>query len=68
MEHLNIDAMKDQVAKLRDELDELEAKFARWDHQTPSGAKFPRSIARRIVLSAQHLETLVKENTYTPGT
>ena len=67
MEYPNIDAIKEQVAKVEGELDELEAKFSQWNHQTPGGAKFPRSIARRIVLSAQHLESLVKENTYTPG-
>lgn len=68
MKQIKIEALKDQVSKLKAELEELEAEFPRWNPDNPAGAKLPRSIARRIVLSAQHLEALVKEKTYTPGT
>lgn len=64
---LDLTAIKEQLTKLRAELDQLEAHFPLWNPDNLSGAKLPRSIARRIVLSAQHLEVLVKENTFSPG-
>jgi hypothetical protein len=60
--------IKNQLEVLRAELAELEAQLPRWNSDNLAGAKLPRSIARRIVLSAKRLEALVKENTFSPGT
>lgn len=55
-----------QLEKLRGELAELEATFPYFEQEAQNiyGSRKYRSIARRIVLSAQHLEELVKENTF----
>jgi hypothetical protein len=58
--------VKDQLDRLRAELDEMEAHLPRWNADNLAGAKIPRSIAQRIVLSAKRLEVLVKENTFSP--
>jgi hypothetical protein len=55
----------DQIDKLRDELSEFEAALSSWEVGTKSviGSRKYRSMARRIVLSAEYLEELVKEHT-----
>ena len=55
-----------QIEKLRQEISELEATLPDWEHRAGSldGSRKYRSISKRIVLSAQHLEELVKENTF----
>ena len=57
-----------EIEAIRAEITELEKEFPSWNPDNPAGAKRPRAIARRIVLSAQHLEVSVKENAYAPGT
>ncbi len=58
--------IKKQIGLLREELSELEAEFLDFERmaQNSTGSKKYRSIARRIVLSAQRLEQYVKENTF----
>jgi hypothetical protein len=59
-------AISEQLEKLRRETAELEATLPDWEDRAQSldGSKKFRSISRRIVLSAQHLAELVKENTF----
>ena len=57
------DAISTQISGLRAELQELEDLIPRWNSDSLAGAKKPRAVARRIVLSAQRLEALVKEDT-----
>ena len=64
----NIDSMKAQIETLRQDINDLEAQLPKWNPNNLAGAKQPRLIARRIVQSSQRLETLVKENTFSPGT
>ena len=64
----DIDSIKDQIATLRKDINDLETQLPRWNPNNVAGAKQPRLIARRIVQSSQRLETLVKENTFSPGT
>jgi hypothetical protein len=65
---VNIDSIKAQIKTLRDDITDLEAQLPRWNPDNLAGAKQPRLIARRIVQSSQRLETLVKENTFSPST
>jgi len=62
----NIKAIEQQLNTVRRELAELEATFPRFETEAQNihGSKEYRSIARRIVLSCQHLEALVKANTF----
>lgn len=64
----DIDSIKTQIETLLNDINDLEAQLPRWDPNNLAGAKKPRLIARRIVQSSQRLETLVKENTFSPGT
>lgn len=64
----DINSIKTQIATLRNDINDLEAQLPRWNPNNLAGAKQPRLIARRIVQSSQRLETLVKENTFSPGT
>ena len=64
----NLKSIRDQIQRLRSDLDELSEEIPRWNADNIAGAKRPRSIAKRIVLSAQTLKVLVHENTYSPGT
>ena len=56
----------DQINVVRKELEELEATLPDWKSNALSaqGSKKYRSISRRVVLSTQYLEQLVKENTF----
>jgi hypothetical protein len=56
----------DEINKVREELAELERYLPDWNQQAQniSGSGTYRSVARRIVLSAQRLEELVKEHTF----
>jgi hypothetical protein len=55
-----------EIIKVREELAELEGHLQHWERDAESsyGAKKYRGVARRIVLSSQRLEELVKENTF----
>ena len=64
----DIDSIKEQIATLRKDIEDLEKQLPRWNPHNLAGAKQPRLNARRIVQSSQRLETLVKENTFSPGT
>ena len=64
----DLDAIRAQIGTLRSDIADLEKELPRWNPDNLSGAKQPRLIARRIVQSSQRLETLVKENTFSPGT
>ena len=64
----DIDSIKTQIETLLNDINDLEAQLPRWNPNNLAGAKKPRLIARRIVQSSQRLETLVKENTFSPGT
>ena len=59
-----LDQLKHAVADLSSEIKELEAHFSTWVSENTDGTKTYRPIAKRIVLSAQRLEQLVRENTY----
>jgi hypothetical protein len=56
----------DEIAKIRAELDELEAHLPGWNEHAHGidGSKKYRGVAHRIFLSTQRLESLVKENTF----
>ena len=58
----------DGINRVREDLAELENHVSDWAHEAFNleGSKKYRSIAKRIVLSAQRLEALVKENTFSP--
>ena len=57
-----------QVQRLRTELDELETALPTWlAQQNLTGSKHLRPIAERVVLSAKHLQVLVREHTFSPG-
>lgn len=62
----DIKKLASAVEQLRGEISELESHFNKWDSGSTAGGRDLRSIARRIVLSSQRLEALVKENTYSP--
>jgi hypothetical protein len=62
----SVEAVAAAVKTLRDDIKELESNFAYWDSESTAGGKRLRSIAQRIVLSGRRVETLVKENTYSP--
>ncbi len=64
----DLDSIKTQIARLQGDVDDLENELPTWNPDNLSGAKQPRLISRRIVQSSQRLETLVKENTFSPGT
>jgi hypothetical protein len=64
----DLDAIRRQIATLREDIEHLEALLPRWNPDNLGGAKQPRLKAHRILQSAQRLETLVKENTYSSGT
>jgi len=64
----DIDSIKEQIAMLRKDIEDLEKQFPRWEPNNLAGAKQPRLIATRIVQSSQRLKTLVKENTFSPNT
>lgn len=59
-------AIGDEINKIREELSELEGHLPDWENYSRNidGSRKYRSIARRIVLSAQRLEERVKENTF----
>ena len=63
-----IDSIKEQIERLRKDIGDLESLLPKWNPDNLAGAKQPRLKARRIVQSSQLLETLVKENTFSPGT
>jgi len=52
------------IEQVRGILAELEASLPEWDSVSDYGTKTYRPVARRIMLSAQQLEQLVKEKTY----
>jgi hypothetical protein len=62
----NISKLKDAVERLRGDVSELEGHFGNWDSESTAGGRTLRSVAKRIVLSSQYLEALVRENTYSP--
>ncbi|MBC8419898.1 MAG: hypothetical protein H8E10_15030 [Desulfobacterales bacterium] len=62
----SLDAVRRQIAVLREEILELESHLSDWDSGSTSGGRELRSIAGRIILSSKRLEALVKENTYAP--
>jgi hypothetical protein len=64
----DLDLMKQQITILRSDIEALEREFPRWNADNIAGAKQPRLIASRIIHSAKRLESLVKENTFSPGT
>jgi len=64
----NIDSIKTQIATLREDIKDLETQLPIWNPNNLAGSKQPRLIADRIVQSSQRLKTLVKENTFSPGT
>lgn len=66
MKEPNLESIRDQIKRLRDEITEIENHIPKWDAQSTSGGRLLRSIARRLVLSTKRLEALVKENTYSP--
>jgi hypothetical protein len=59
-------AIGNEINKVREELAELEGHLPDWENYSKGidGSRRYRSIARRIVLSTQRLEELVKENTF----
>jgi hypothetical protein len=56
--------IKDAIRHLRADIDELEGHLPRWISENTDGTKRYRPLAKRIILSAQRLRELVKENTY----
>jgi hypothetical protein len=64
-EEVTTKPLADEISKIREELTELEGHLPDWEQYSESshGSKKYRSLARRIVLSSQRLEELVKEHT-----
>ena len=58
--------IEDSVAQLRADINELEVQLPTWTAENTNGTKRYRPTAKRIMLSAERLQELVKENTYTP--
>ncbi len=56
--------LKDAIELLSTDLNELESCLSNWDSESLSASRKYRSIAKRIVLSAQRLRELVTEYTY----
>jgi len=56
--------IKDAIRHLRADIDELEEHIPHWISENTDGTKRYRPLARRIILSAERLQELVKENTY----
>jgi hypothetical protein len=56
----------DQINTVREELRELEATLPEWPNRAGAitGSREYRAVAKRIVLSAKHLEELVKQFTF----
>ncbi len=52
------------IEQVRGILAELEDYLLKWDSVSSFGTETYRPVARRIVLSAQQLEQLVKEKTF----
>lgn len=61
----DLTALKNAIDQVRKDLGELEAQLPNWNGENLAGAKKPRAVARRLVLAAQRLEALTKENTLT---
>lgn len=66
MNEPDVEALKDGIARLRAELDELEARLANWNSENTAAGRKQKAIAVRIVLSARHLQTAVGERCYSP--
>ena len=64
LDRKKLEQMQKAITDLKSEIQELEAHFPTWIHTHKEGSNKYRPIARRIVLSSQRLEQLVKENTY----
>jgi hypothetical protein len=63
---IDLGPMKEETARLKQEIGELESHFDGWKGEhLPDGKKL-RAIADRIVLSAKRVEVFVRENTYSP--
>jgi hypothetical protein len=58
--------IKDAIAQLRSDIAELEMYIPTWTSENNSGTKRYRPLAKRIILSAERVQELVKENTYSP--
>jgi hypothetical protein len=52
------------IAQLKADVVELEGHIPTWISENTGGTHTYRPIARRIVLSAQRVQELVRENTY----
>ncbi|MBZ5671389.1 MAG: hypothetical protein LAO04_16865 [Acidobacteriia bacterium] len=61
-----LDQLKRAIEQLEAEIAELKNHLPAWNSKNTSGTKTYRPIARRIVLSAQRVQELVRENTYSP--
>jgi len=62
----DVEALVKQVARLKEDLAELETTFPEWDHEAINfdGSRKLRSIGKRIVASARQLEDVIKANTF----
>ena len=58
--------LEDAIARLKADIGELEACIPNWISENTHGTKRYRPIAKRITLSADRVQELVRENTYTP--
>lgn len=58
--------LKDAIAQIRADLQELESWFPVWESQSVNyeGSRKIRGIANRVVQSSQRVKELVKENTF----
>jgi len=52
------------IAQLKSDIAELEAHIPKWISENTHGTKTYRPIAKRICLSADRVQELIKENTY----
>ena len=58
--------LEKSIAQLKADIAELEAFIPAWISENTGGTKTYRPVAKRIVLSAERVQELVKENTYSP--
>jgi regulator of replication initiation timing len=58
--------IENAIAQLRADIQELEAHLPNWISENKAGTNRYRPLAKRIILAAERLQELVKENTYMP--
>lgn len=56
--------LEEAITQLKKDIAELEMYIPNWISENTGGTKKYRPIAKRIILSAERVQEIVKENTY----